>query len=103
MSGPPGVGDTHVRHTALAHLDIRHPLNLLLQDLHFPRALHQDGGRPRSGAVHAKSGGVIASVLEPLETSEEDIEYLLPGFGSQVVQIGKYSTHLEFLLFSSSD
>ena len=102
VCGPPGVSDTHVRHAGLREVDLLDLLDLLLQHLHLPRALHQDGGSLRPGAVNTETSGVISSVLQPLETRQQNIKYLLSGFRSQMIQICKYPTHL-LALFSGLD
>ena len=66
---------------------------ILLQKLHLPRALDQDSSRIIFGPVNTNSSRVISTVLESLQTSNQNVKNLLPRLWCQMIEVSKYSTH----------
>ena len=67
-------------------------VNLLLQQLHLASGL-DNPDLSVVDIIQSQTCAVIAPVLQSLQTLQQQVQDLLPGPGSQEVEVGKDSTH----------
>ena len=90
---PPGVSDTNVTVQRVLKLEpLFISIDLILQHLHLALLL-QDEKISVISSIKPHPGRVVAAILQSLESSDQQLQDLLPTLRCEEVEVGKYPTH----------